>query len=356
MSNFKENIINLIDNYYINWDPCFNSDIIKIINLKSDHQSNGNYKINNEKFYYYLKKIGGSNYKNLLKISFSSNDFGYEYNFNGVIGSGSCGSIMSYNKINFSGEKIGEFAFKFSFNGEDDTSRNESTIHYIINLFQKENNVLVVPKLDAILLTKDNFFHIMMEKLNYDLYSFFNQYDPLIDISKEFSDFSYWNLYLEFLYQMSTKLILLQDNFSFMHNDLKCNNILVKESYIKKGFFDKKTYLDYSNIEFLLCDFGGSSYIYDNKKYEGTILGSNSNYNNCKDLFHLVHMHLSFSNHRVKLVEFIKQFNIFNLEYGLISSKRENWIKIYTYIEDGNIIDECFNPRNLKKKLISISN
>ena len=271
MSNFKENIINLIDNYYINWDPCFNSDIIKIINLKSENHSNRNF-ISNEKFYYYLKKIGGDNFKNLLKISLSTNDFGYDYNFNGVIGSGSCGSIMSYVKINKLGDNLGEYAFKFSFNGEEDTSRNESTIHYIIDNFQNENNIKIVPKLDVILLTKDKFFHIMMEKLNFDLYSFFNNYDPLIKIDKinrfnekeDSLESNYWNLYLEFLYQMSVKLIMLQDNFSFMHNDLKCNNILVRERYSKKRLNEEKCKLDYSNLEFLICDFGGSSYIYDN--------------------------------------------------------------------------------------------
>ena len=44
-----------------------------------------------------------------------------------------------------------------------------------------------------------------------------------------------------------------------------------------------------------------------------------------------------------------------NKEYNLISKEDKKWIKIYTYVEDGNKIDKSFNPRILKEKLISIS-
>lgn len=357
MPNFKDNMIKLIDNYYINWDPCFNKDIINIINRNSQENIDGYRESNKEKFYYDLKKICNKNSESLLNIVLSSDNFGYVYNFKGIIGNGSCGSIMLYNKLKLNGEIENEYAFKFSFNGEADTSRNESTIHYIINNFQNDfTNLQIAPKLDLILLTKDEYFHIMMEKLNYELNSFFKKYNPFekiffnenLRIAKDSSNFKYWNIYLEFLYQLSSKLILLQDNFKFMHNDLKCNNILVKESILNNK-------LDYSSLEFLLCDFGGSSYTYDNKKYEGTILGSSSNFNVGKDLFQLIHMQLSFSEHRLNLIKFIKYFGIFNLNENFISSKRDRWIKIYTYVDDGNIIDECFNPRILKKKLITIS-
>lgn len=358
MSNFKDNIINLIDNYYINWDPCFSSDIIDIINRNSQQNIDGYRDNNTKKFYYDLKKVCNKNFESLLKIVLSSSDFEYIYNFKGIIGNGSCGSIMLYDKLKLNGEIIGEYAFKFSFNGEADTSRNESTIHYIINNFQNNsNNLQIVPKLDLILLTKNEYFHIMMEKLNFDLSSFFKKYNPFekiffnknLGICKDSPNFKYWNIYLEFLYQFSSKLILLQDNFKFMHNDLKCNNILVKESLLNNK-------LDYSSLEFLLCDFGGSSYTYDDKKYEGTILGSSSEFNVCKDVFQLIHMQLSFSSHRINLIKFIKYFNIFKLNGNLISTKREKWIKTYTYSEDGNTINECYNPRILKEKLITISN
>ena len=238
-------------------------------------------------------------------------------------------------------------------------------MHYIIHHFQKLNNCKIIPELDIILMTEDDFYHIMMEKLDSELSLFFTYFDPLLiidnniytdqlEINKENKGkkFKFWNFYMEFLYQISKKLILLQDNFNFMHNDLKCNNILVSANM--DDYKNDKKYF-FSKLNFVICDLGGASLEYDGKKYEGSILGSNSKYSERKDLFHLVHMHLSFSEHRFSLMDFIENNEIFKLDKSKISSKKYNWIKIYTYQEDGNVIDESFNPRNLKKKLVNLS-
>ena len=376
MSDFENIIKESFDDFYINWDPCFDKDIINIINRNSLKKTKGDTINDNEKLLYDLKRLyQNSNYKDNMKIIIKSDNLDLTYNFKSIIGSGSCGYIFQYDKINHGKKCYNSYVLKFGLDDEENTTKCESTLHYILDKFQ---NIIIksyrdfecmqiIPNLDLILLTKDNFYHIIMEKVDYELGSFFNKFNPLLrinysknhklSITNEVGEFIFWNIYLEFLLQMSVKLILLQDNFKFMHNDLKCNNILVKAKNDRKRLFDSYSTnnLDYTNLCFLMCDLGGASYIYGGKKYEGTILGSNSKFNRCKDLFHLVHMHLAFSEFREQLISFIKFFEIFELDYKLISRKKENWLKIYTYVEDGNKIHNSFNPRILKEKLIKIS-
>lgn len=356
MSNLRNYILSSFNNIYVNWSPIFDSKIIDIINKNSINKSSKNNLISDLTNY---SKKRNTSINEDLKIITSNNT----YIFIGDLSSGSCGSILIYQK--YSKYSLGNYVLKFGLADEKKTTKNESTMHYIIHHFQKLNNCKIIPELDIILMTEDDFYHIMMEKLDSELSLFFTYFDPLLiidnniytdqlEINKENKGkkFKFWNFYMEFLYQISKKLILLQDNFNFMHNDLKCNNILVSANM--DDYKNDKKYF-FSKLNFVICDLGGASLEYDGKKYEGSILGSNSKYSERKDLFHLVHMHLSFSEHRFSLMDFIENNEIFKLDKSKISSKKYNWIKIYTYQEDGNVIDESFNPRNLKKKLVNLS-
>ena len=235
---FTEHVDKNFYNYYIKWDPSFGDDIFKTIDKYG--------KINKKNFInlfkYLLSKIYpyGSNKK--IKNEDLENDIKYKlminvnetsYNFLKVFSSGSSGVIFLYYKSKLSNSIFditqidkSEDALrvlKLALKGEEETSKNESAIHYVIDLYQRFYNLVIVPELDYILMTKDNFYHLLMKKIDCDLYEFFDIYPPLENVNE--LGHSY---FIEFLTQICKNLILLQDNFQFMHNDLKCNNILVK--------------------------------------------------------------------------------------------------------------------------------
>jgi hypothetical protein len=185
-----------------------------------------------------------------------------------------------------------------------------------------------------------SYYHIMMERIDYDLSHFLKTYNPLKLINKGY--ILKWNIFLELLDQISSKLIVLQDKFKFMHNDLKCNNILVKYQDSQKDFQD---------IQFILCDLGGASYEFEENIYEGSVVGSDDKFNVCKDLFNFIHMLLSFSDHRIELIEFIEKNKLFELDKSLISLDENVWIKIYQYGTTTNIINNCYDPRILQEKM-----
>jgi hypothetical protein len=60
MSNFENIIRESFDDFYINWDPCFDKDIINIINRNSLKKTNGNTTNDNEKLFYDLKRASSS--------------------------------------------------------------------------------------------------------------------------------------------------------------------------------------------------------------------------------------------------------------------------------------------------------
>lgn len=344
---FTEHVDKNFYNYYIKWDPSFGDDIFKTIDKYG--------KINKKNFInlfkYLLSKIYpyGSNKK--IKNEDLENDIKYKlminvnetsYNFLKVFSSGSSGVIFLYYKSKLSNSIFditqidkSEDALrvlKLALKGEEETSKNESAIHYVIDLYQRFYNLVIVPELDYILMTKDNFYHLLMKKIDCDLYEFFDIYPPLENVNE--LGHSY---FIEFLTQICKNLILLQDNFQFMHNDLKCNNILVKGNG--------------KDVKFILCDLGGSSFFFTNRRYVGSVLGSDNSFDECKDMFHLIHMFLSFSKYRYELIKFIEEMGIFNLDKNLISTKESKWIKVYTYLSDGNKIDKSYNPRDILKKI-----
>ena len=389
IESFEDKIINNFDKYYIKWVNCFDKNIFELLYNLKNYEKNQNLQdmdltkkqekelellyIKSESKYQnkfernlikfcYLNKI---DFHECLKITVNQKDSQNKektklFLFVETINFGSSGAIFMYEMEN------NKYTLKIPFKGEEDTSKTESTIHYILYHYQKSVNEKIVPDIEFILMTKDNFYYIMMEKLEYELYKFFEKYGPLTKISKlhdnkfkiiGFQDnSSKWNFFLELLYQISNKLILLQDKFKFMHNDLKCNNILVK---VNESNATNPMHSNNSNeidIDFILCDFGGSSCDFQNISYVGTVLCSDSKFNKKKDLFMLLHMYLGFSPRREQIIKFIERNQIFNLSKNLISSRDHIWKKSYTYIQDGNIIDESFDPRNLKRKLEKMRN
>ncbi len=381
IESFEDKIIKNFDKYYIKWVNCFDKRVFELLYDLKNYEKNQNLQDmdltkKQEKELELLYIESGSKYKNkfernlikfcylnkidfneCLKITINQIDSQDKektklFLFEETINFGSSGAIFMYKVEN------NKYTLKIPFKGEEDTSKTESTIHYILFHYQKFVNQKIVPDIEFILMTKDNFYYIMMEKLEYELYKFFEKYGPLTKILKlkdnkfkiiGFDDnSSKWNFFLELLYQISNKLILLQDSFKFMHNDLKCNNILVK---VNESNDSKEI-----NIDYILCDFGGSSCDFQNISYVGTVLCSDSKFNKKKDLFMLLHMFLGFSPRREQIIKFIERNQIFNLSKNLISSRDHIWKKSYTYIQDGNIIDESFDPRNLKRKLEKMRN
>jgi hypothetical protein len=324
--------------YYITWEPAFSNIIIKLINKYSNR--------NRCEFI-----------SELINISSSSNNFMKQldifiidkyFTFESLLGYGSNGAILLYKNINRL-MVVEYYIFKFALEISDETSENESSIHYIIFNYQKNNNLKLVPDIETILMTKRNqdvfnniksYYHIMMERIDYDLSHFLKTYNPLKLINKGY--ILKWNIFLELLDQISSKLIVLQDKFKFMHNDLKCNNILVKYQDSQKDFQD---------IQFILCDLGGASYEFEENIYEGSVVGSDDKFNVCKDLFNFIHMLLSFSDHRIELIEFIEKNKLFELDKSLISLDENVWIKIYQYGTTTNIINNCYDPRILQEKM-----
>jgi hypothetical protein len=121
MSNFENIIRESFDDFYINWDPCFDKDIINIINRNSLKKTNGNTTNDNEKLFYDLKRLyRNSNFKDNMKIIIKSDNLDLIYNFKSVIGSGSCGYIFQYDKINHGEKCYNSYVLKFGRDGEED--------------------------------------------------------------------------------------------------------------------------------------------------------------------------------------------------------------------------------------------
>lgn len=344
----KKEINSNFENYYIKWKDAFTiefiletyKNILNIIDKSIESVDSNDISVN----YKIVKKIV-NNYPNFFDINIESKN-GY-YTFCNFLSSGSSGFTFLYQNSDYS-----YCVLKIPKKGEKFTSKIETIIHYTINIYQELYKKFLkfdylVPKIINILMSKDGYYYSLMEKYDGDSVELFSNYEPLEKIN--YSNFSSKSilfntldkkyevtLFIYMLYQISKILILLQDNFTFMHNDLKPSNILFK--------IDKTGYLN--KIKFTITDFGGSSCIINGDKYTGTILCSDSNFSYKKDLFLLVHMFLSFSKDRNELIEYIEKLELFKLDKKIISSKQIIWLKIYRYEMDGNIIDDSFNPRN----------
>ena len=157
--------------------------------------------------------------------------------------------------------------------------------------------------------------NLIMEKFDGDIFDIFKR----LDVSKDQAK----NLLIEMLKQISNQLILLQENFKFMHNDLKTNNILYKKINPKKPLTNK-------NAIFVLSDFGGSSIEINNKFITGCVRGNDLYFNKSKDLYLLIHILIAFydSDLRKNLINFLSNF-FTSLNFRYIDTNNDLWHKLY---------------------------
>jgi len=188
----------------------------------------------------------------------------------------------------------------------------------IINIFHNQNTDMKA---------------IMMEKYDGDIYETFVNLDP--DNNDDIK------LLVEFLFQISCQLRLLQKYFDFMHNDLKATNIFYK-------LIDKSKGIKFDNIRFVMGDFGGSTITFNKFVTKGDVRGSEVDFNPNKDLFMVVHLIITFINplNRSKLISFFSRF-FKEIDTNISINDNDIWHNIYTY---NNYPDE-YNPKIFLQRL-----
>ena len=199
-----------------------------------------------------------------------------------------------------------------------------------------ENKAIICPKIYAINKEQENsqkIYSIYMEKYEGDIFNMFCAIN-LNDIDKI-------KLVIQMLLQISNILLLLQDSFKFMHNDLKANNIL----YYRP---DKTKPITSNNITFIISDFGGSNIEINNKKIEGFIMGNQYNFDKGKDIFLLIHIIITFqiSKYKKMVTNFFETiFDSIDLKY--CKKNDDIWHQLY---QMDNYPDE-FHPSNVLNKI-----
>lgn len=351
---FDKNNLNKIiesnfEKYYIKWKNAFSSE--SIIKIYDEIKPKSLFKVDEPEMFINETLINTivNKYPDIFNINFDSDNDCLK--FKNFISSGSSGFILNYISVLNSGKTDlnQNLILKIPKKDEKYTSKVESLIHYSINLYQLSNKIKIVPEIFKIFMSKENYYYSLMEKFDGDLLELFDKFHPLEKYNLVYNSNKNLNtLFIEVLRQISIILIHLQENFDFMHNDLKPSNILFNtDIYIKSN----RNYL--KNLKLVIADFGGSSYKVLGKNYIGTILGSESNFNYKKDLFLFIHMFLSFCKNRIEIIDYIEENKIFKLDKKIISTKQKNWFKIYTYDIDKNTIDKSFDPRNFLSYLNS---
>lgn len=144
---------------------------------------------------------------------------------------------------------------------------------------------------------------------------------------------------LRCFYQIASLLEDLQDNFEFIHNDLKANNIFYRIKDAEKKY-------DTDNFHFYIADFDGSRLkINDMVIIGNTYLSPNSNFNPRKDLFLLLHsIYYTFNDDKWKE----SFFNKFNMDSRIIGDLNK-FQKLYQYNVD--IIEPLYEPKKFKEHL-----
>ena len=249
---------------------------------------------------------------------------------------GSYGNILLFEK-----DKVEYILKKPHGNNQEDfkASKADSIISSFLSAYQSkylDNNYQIVPKIYSISKNKlldDKMRNLIMEKLDGDIFDIFKK----LDVNKK----QHLDLLLEMLVQISKQLILLQDNFKFMHNDLKTNNILYKKINNKKPLLK-------DNAIFILSDFGGSSIEINNKFVTGCVRGNDLYFNKAKDFFLLIHILIAFYESTLKenLIKFLSNF-FSNLNLKYCNIKDNIWHKLYELKE----YPQEFEPKIVLSKL-----
>ena len=249
---------------------------------------------------------------------------------------GSYGDISLYEKDNF------EYILKKpSGKTEEDfkAAKADSIISTFLSAYQSKylnDGYQISPKIYSIKREKvldRKMSNLIMEKFDGDIFDIFKRLDVTKDQAK--------NLLIEMLKQISNQLILLQENFKFMHNDLKTNNILYKKINPKKPLTNK-------NAIFVLSDFGGSSIEINKKFITGCVRGNDLYFNKSKDLYLLIHILITFydSDLRKNLINFLSNF-FTSLNFRYIDTNNDLWHKLYELKE----YPKEFEPKIFLEKL-----
>ena len=218
-------------------------------------------------------------------------------------------------------------------------SKTDAIISALLSSVQElylENKSIISPKIYAIYKEKENkdkIYSIYMDRYEGDTFNLFCALN-LNDIDKI-------KLVFQLLLQISSILLLLQDSFKFMHNDLKANNIL----YYR---LDKSKPIASNNITFIISDFGGSNIEINNKKIEGFIIGNQFNFDKGKDIFLLIHIIITFqiSKYKKMVTNFFKTiFDSIDLKY--CKKNDEIWHHLYRM----NKYPDEFHPSNVLNKI-----
>jgi len=243
----------------------------------------------------------------------------------------------SYGKIKFYNDDSNNFICKSALNKHSLKSvMAEIKIHSILSSFQDiylKNNI--IPKvLHVYKIENSDFKEFMMDKYKEDIYDIFVNIN-INNIKDEY-------LFIELLYQISFHLRTLQKYFSFIHNDLKPNNIFYK-------LINPNKEISYHNIIFVIGDFGGSSIKFNNNLISGEVKGSSEELIEEKDIFMLVHIILTFIKDKYKndMIRFLnKMFN--NQVYTNMAVTKDNgWHKLYTM----NKYPSIYKPKNVLKRI-----
>ena len=207
------------------------------------------------------------------------------------------------------------------------------------NLYYKKN--LFVTKLYKIFMESNDLTkkYIMIQK----------KYDGDVFHKFFYLNLNYQENYLLFvslIYQVSSILIVLQDVFQFVHNDLKPNNIFFK---IK----DPTQAHTHENVDFILADFGGSYINFNNRLSCGTLRGSLCTFNPNKDMYMLMHLlytfiHDTFKKRAKKIITDI--VGRWNLDTKYAKNDSEEWNKYY----DTNKFSDKFNPRFIYNRVLEL--
>ncbi len=224
---------------------------------------------------------------------------------------------------------------------DHDAAKADSIISSFLSSFQQlylkkklAPEVFSIYKVDTF---SNKISNIIMERFEGDIFRIFTSIDITNNDQKK--------LLLRMIIDIANFLLILQENFQFMHNDLKTNNILYKRK-------DKTKPISHDNIFFVLTDFGGSSINIKSKIIKGSILGNDLNFDKAKDLYLLIHVILTYQNqnYKEKLINFFQKIvNKVDSKYLVIDDNY--WHKIY-HLSEYPIDYEPTNILNNINKLL----
>jgi len=218
-------------------------------------------------------------------------------------------------------------------------SKTDSLISSILSSFQEiylKESIKICPLIYQVFKEIENgkkIHNIVMEKYEGDCFNLFQSMNIYNDKNKD--------LLIELLKQVSSILLILQNNFKFIHNDLKTNNILYNR-------IDKSKPIQSDNIIFIISDFGGSNLEINKKKVDGFLFGNNHKFCPAKDLHLLIHIIITYQSSKFKkpMVKFMR--NIFDkLDLNNCEINNEKWHNLYQLKEYPNE----FEPLNVINKI-----